>query len=165
VTHLAYDSGGRSIDDTEEDNVKKGLVVALIALLVGLGTSCGGLLDDEVATADVGDCITNDIAGAVGEFDVVDCDETHTAELIFKFDMPDGDFPGAEAISAEAQEQCTGSNFEDYVGLDYASSEIVVLPVTPTEQTWNEADDREVLCFGSNLDASDLDETIQGSGR
>ena len=83
----------------------------------------------------------------------------------FGFDMPDGDFPGAEAISAEAQEQCTGSNFEDYVGLDYASSEIVVQPVTPTEETWNEADDREVLCFGANLDGSDLNETIQGSGR
>lgn len=141
-------------------------MAALLALLVGLGAACG-LLDSEVPTAEVGECITNDVSGAglVEEFDVVDCTDTHSGELFFKFDLADGDFPGTEEISSQVQEQCYGSEFEDYVGLDYQSSEIEVYTVTPTEETWNEADDREVLCFGANLDGTDLTETIEGSAR
>jgi hypothetical protein len=145
--------------------VKKGLGVALMALLVGLGASCG-LLGSEVATADVGDCITNEIAGSsISEFDTVECTEPHTAELIHKFDLPDGDFPGQEEIGTAVAEGCQGSAFEDYVGTPYAESEIYVFPVTPTEETWNEADDREVLCFGGLQDGADLTESIEGSDR
>jgi len=145
--------------------VKKGLLLACAMLLAGMGASCG-LLDTEVPTADVGECVTNDIAAStVSEFDVVDCTESHTVELIHKFDLPDGDFPGAEEISTATQEQCQGSTFEDYVGLDYQSSEIEIYPVTPTEETWNDADDREVLCFGGNLDGTPLTESIEGIAR
>lgn len=145
--------------------MKRATVAALLALLVGLGAACG-LLENEVATAEVGDCIDNELEGQeISSFDVVDCDETHTAELYYKFDLPDGDFPGIEQISTAVQEECLGSNFEDYVGIDFASSELDVLPVTPTEQTWDEADDREVLCFGANIDRSELTESIEGSAR
>jgi hypothetical protein len=146
--------------------VKKGLVAALFALLVALGAGCGILDSTEVATADVGDCINNDIASSsISEFDTVECTEPHTAELIYKFDLPDGDFPGQEAIGAAVEEECQGSAFEDYVGTPYAESEIFLFPVTPTEQTWDEADDREVLCFGGLQDGADLTESVQGSGR
>lgn len=146
--------------------MKKGLLLGLTALLAALGASCG-LLENEVPSAEVGECITNSVSGAgtVEEFDVVDCDETHTAELFFKFELPDGDFPGVEEIRAATVEECTGSNFEDYVGVAYQESEIEVYPVTPTEQTWDEADDREVLCFGGNLDGTELNESIEGIAR
>jgi hypothetical protein len=145
--------------------VKKGLLLALVTIVAGFGASCG-LLDSEVPTAEVGECITNSVTGSiVDEFDTVDCTESHTAELYYKFELPDGDFPGTEEISSATQEQCTGANFEDYVGVDYASSEIEVYPVTPTEETWNDADDREVLCFGGNLDGTPLTESIEGIAR
>lgn len=145
--------------------MKKGLVAASVALLVVLGAGCG-LLGNDVATADVGDCINNSTAaGSISEFDVVDCDETHTAELIVKFDMPDGDFPGQQAIQEAFIEECTGSAFEDYVGAPYAESDLDIFPVTPTEQTWDQADDREVLCFVAPVDGSNLEESVKGSGR
>jgi hypothetical protein len=119
------------------------------ALLALAGGSLLAACSDDVPTADVGDCVEeSEIRGSIDEISTVDCDDPHYAELIAKFDLDGDDFPGAEAVATDAFEGCT-SRFEDYVGIDYNSS-IYYLDegiVTPTEDTWNEADDREVLCF------------------
>ena len=120
----------------------------------------------QVPTADVGDCITNQVANtSVSAFEVVSCDEPHTGELIHKFDLPDGEFPDQATIQAAIEAECLGSTFEDYVGTPYETSEIFITPVTPTQQTWDQADDREVLCFGTLEGGAELTGTIQGSGR
>ena len=145
--------------------MKKGLALAIFVLAAAALSGCG-LLEDEVPTAEVGDCVSNDLVGGgtIEEFDIVDCTDSHRAELFFKFDMPDGDFPGQEAINAAVVEQCQGSAFEDYVGTPYAESAVYVSPVTPTEQTWNDADDREVLCFAVAQDGSESTESVKNSG-
>jgi hypothetical protein len=119
-----------------------------------------------VPTADVGDCISNAITdqGVTG-FEVVPCDEPHAAELFHKFDLPDGEFPTEEAASVAIEDECLGATFEDYVGTPYADSEIFLTPVTPTPETWEQADDREVLCFGGLQGGAELTESIEGSGR
>lgn len=146
--------------------MRKGLALAALVLAGGTLMSCG-LLDEEVPTAEVGECVTNDLSSGalVEEFDVVDCNESHQAELFFKFELPDGDFPGQEAIDEAVTEQCQGSEFDDYIGTPYSESEIVVAPLVPNEQTWNEADDREVLCFAVASDGSALTESVEGSER
>ena len=118
---------------------------ALFALAGGsLFAACG---EDKVPTADIGDCVEeSELSGSVDEIATVDCDEPHYAELIAKFDLDGDDYPGDEAVGTQGLEGCT-SRFEDYVGIDYPSSIYYVGPVTPTEDTWNDADDREVLCF------------------
>jgi len=123
----------------------------------GLLTACN---DKKVAaTGDVGDCVQqSELTGSeIGHIDTVDCSTAHYAELIGKFDLPDGDFPGADAIGTQSEQGCE-DRFQDYVGIDYASSKYYLSPVTPTEQTWNDADDREVLCY-----AYDPSSTITGS--
>jgi hypothetical protein len=124
---------------------------ALLALACGsLLAACG---DDEVPTAEVGDCVQESelTGGSIDEISTVDCDDPHYAELIAKFDLDGDDFPGAAAVGTDAQEGCA-TRFEDYVGIDYASSIYFLAPVTPTEETWERADDREVLCFAYNPD-------------
>lgn len=103
--------------------------------------------DNGVATANVGDCVNiDDLSGAVSEIPTVGCDESHDGQVVGKFDMEDGDWPGDDAVSAAATEQCVPL-FNDFVGTTYEESSLYLNYVGPSEQTWNNADDREVLCF------------------
>jgi hypothetical protein len=138
---------------------------ALPALLVLVG---GGVLagcgDDDVPTADVGDCVEESelSGGSIDEISTVDCDDAHHAELIAKFDLEGGDdFPGADAVGTDAQDGCA-SRFEDYVGIDYGSSKYFLSNVTPSESTWEQADDREVLCFAYDPEG-DITGSIEGA--
>lgn len=95
----------------------------------------------------VGDCINTDaLTGSVSEVGSLDCGAPHDFEIYYAFDIADGDFPGEEAISAQAETQCLGDAFASYVGLDYNSSTFYVQPLTPTVESWA-AGDREVLCM------------------
>ena len=100
-----------------------------------------------VATAEVGSCVNmDDLSGQILEIPTVSCDESHDGQLIGKFDMEDGDYPGDDGVQAAAEEQCVPL-FNDFVGIDYSSSSLMLNYVGPSEETWTGADDREVLCF------------------
>jgi hypothetical protein len=136
-------------------------LIALVVAVTGLA-ACG---EDEVTvpTADVGECVTNDVSsGSVSSFDTVECTEGHTAEMFSSFDAPDGDYPGDEELLASAQEECGGEAFESYVGIGFQESSLGIEAVRPSEQTWNDADDRTVLCFAVAGDGSELTESVQG---
>lgn len=105
--------------------------------------------EDTISVFDlaVGDCINTDqLAGSVSEVGSLDCAVAHDFEIYFAFDLPDGDFPGEDAINSEAETQCLGDAFTSYVGIDYQNSTFYVQPLTPTVESWG-AGDREVLCM------------------
>jgi len=100
-----------------------------------------------VATADVGACVnTADLQGDITDIVTLSCDESHDAQLVGKFDMEDGDWPGDDAVQTAATEQCVPL-FDDFVGAEYSSSSLYLNYVGPSEGTWTNAGDREVLCF------------------
>jgi hypothetical protein len=142
-------------------------VLTLPALLVLAG---GGLLaacsdDPEVATLDVGECVSQEtLEGSIGaeEIDTVDCDDPHFAELIGKFDIDGDDYPGDDVVQEEGEAGCE-SRFEDYVGVDTETSMYSVGPVTPSQETWENADDREVLCFGFDDGAGSIGGSMEGA--
>jgi hypothetical protein len=125
-------------------------------------TGPGGL----VPTVPVGTCVTNDLVagGTLTSFDEVPCSELHRGEMFLKFDMPGGTFPGEEAINAAVVARCQGAEFTAYVGQAYATSSVYLSPVTPTEETWDEAADREVLCFLVEQDGSERTGSYEGTG-
>ena len=148
--------------------VRRWVVLGVLGLL-GLGlTACS----QEVAGNDleVGDCTGSEIEST--EIDAVSCDEDHAYEVFAVFDVDGDDFPGASEISAEA-EACNGDLFEDYVGTPYDSSDIYTQTLVPTEETWNEADDRTILCFlyepvdaaAGNLEPKTVNESFEGAER
>lgn len=139
------------------------LVPALIVLGVGLA-ACSST---EVAAnnLEVGDCTDQDLSGAVAEVDTVDCDESHTAEVYEVFDIEGDDFPGSSEVNNLATEGCQGDAFEDYVGVPYAESEIFATYLVPTEETWNEADDRTVICLAVTADGSPSEGSVEGANR
>jgi hypothetical protein len=136
--------------------------LAVVVLALGL-TACS----KEVAAnnLEVGDCTNQDLAGAVGEVDTVDCEESHTAEVFAVFDIEGDDFPGTAEIQTEAADGCNGDRFEEYVGVPYAESEIYSTYLVPTEETWNEADDRTVICFAVTQDGSPTEGSVEGANR
>ena len=132
-----------------------------------LGTTalvgCGG---SEVATeAALGECFQDPAdSDEVGELDKVDCGDAHDNEVIAVFDLDGDDFPGVDEVQSQAEEGCI-EEFEPYVGSTYEDSDLDLFTITPTEETWDAADDREVICSVFALDGSQVEGSVKGSGR
>ena len=133
--------------------------LAIILLAVaGLATAC---TEGNVFSLDVGDCFQDpDQFGEVTDVEIVDCSEAHDNEVYHLFDLPEGDFPGNATVSTLADEGCSEA-FDGYVGIAYAQSRFVYTTLSPTEESWDRADDREVVCFLFDINL----ERLTGSAR
>jgi hypothetical protein len=74
----------------------------------------------------------------------VPCSEPHNSEIFHSFDLVGDVFPGEEATSKLAQEGCV-AEFDTYIEVAYAESVWDISAISPTEQVWNDVNDREVL--------------------
>jgi hypothetical protein len=117
---------------------------------------------------DVGTCFND--AGDSGAFDytdlpVVDCEEPHDNEVYHLFDAPAGDgaYPGNEAIAQVTRNGCLEA-FEPYVGKPYTESAFLILPIPPSEASW-ESGDREVVCAVYDSSREELRGSVRGSAR
>ncbi|WP_160050317.1 MULTISPECIES: septum formation family protein [unclassified Nocardiopsis] len=129
-------------------------------------TAPAGPEDTGVDAVYVGDCLNEMSTNAddsVSEVPKIECSEPHDYEIYHAGDLADSDtYPGEDSIAEMAGELCVGE-FEAFVGLDYASSRLEVLPLYPTEEGWNELYDREVLCLLSDP-AGQTTGSLAGSG-
>lgn len=109
--------------------------------------------DADVFSVLVGDCVNYDdvAAGLVETIPTIPCGEAHDSEAFASTDMPAGDFPGVDAIDAAALEFCT-AEFATFVGLSYEESALDFWQLTPSQQGWEQADDRQLLCFVQDLE-------------
>ena len=102
----------------------------------------------DVFTVQIGDCIswpTN--TDAIAAFDGVACDEPHDGEIFELFDITGFDeFPGDEVVGDSANVGCLDA-FEPFVGIAYAESEFFFTTFIPTQETWDQVNDREVICI------------------
>ncbi|WP_223628510.1 DUF2510 domain-containing protein [Microbacterium sp. EST19A] len=118
---------------------------------------------DELA---VGDCIPlveyDEEETEVFEVPVVPCDLPHTDEVFYKYDLPDGEYPGDDAIYELAWEGCR-DQFEGFVGLSYDASELDIYPYSPTQGSWNRWNDRTVHCIVFSYD--EVTGSLQGAAR
>ncbi len=133
------------------------LTATLLCLLLVGGTGCGGdaKRDDagqvreqsDVSATKVrkGDCIAGTARGDVESLTAVPCDQPHGGEAYHAFDLPGGDYPGAEPIATAAEQGCI-EGFTTFVGRPYEESVLEIAPLTPTAESWK-AGDRQVLCF------------------
>lgn len=103
--------------------------------------------ETSVFELDEQDCF--DAAGSeVETVTVVACESPHTYEVFAVFDHEaddDDPYPGDEAIGEYADSRCQPL-FEDYVGIDYEASMYWITSVTPSDETWESGDDREIVC-------------------
>lgn len=116
----------------------------MIVLAAGVSACSKGVEANDLA---VGECIANEIDGPVGAVDTVDCDEPHRYEVYAKFDLEGDEYPGAGEAEAAALVGCSGERFEAYVGVPYDDSDLHARHLVPTEDSWDGADDRTIICL------------------
>ena len=129
--------------------------------------------DGEVSVYDlgVGDCFdTTEVESAdglvVSTVALTECDEPHGAEVYATESIEAADtdpFPGTDARDEAARELCE-PGFEEFVGRSTAESELVLLWLAPTEESWDDGD-REVTCAVAAPEGERLTESVAGSER
>lgn len=102
--------------------------------------------DADVFALSVGQCLNDTEGTEVSEVPLVDCAKEHDFEVYSDFEIPGDEFPGADAIDAQADAECL-TDFEQFVGISYDESAYGYTYFTPTEGSWTDGDDRLVSCL------------------
>ena len=139
------------------------LAFALVVFAI-LAAACSS--ETSVFDLGVGDCFNDQADLTVSEVSTVatvDCAEPHDNEIYFEYSMTDAVFPGNDAAMDSALTRCL-DEFDAFVGLGYAVSDLDIFPITPTTLSWAEGD-RIVYCAIYALDLSKLEGTVRGSRR
>lgn len=117
----------------------------------------------------LGDCLLSlsQYEGDLEKASAVPCSEPHIYEVTGAFNIPAGPeapFPGESAMDSYAF-GCI-SEFERYVGVSMQNSNYVVASyLYPTVESWEQLDDREILCFSSNIYGTTTVGSIRNSRR
>lgn len=137
--------------------------IALVAAATVLISACA---EATVFSLSVGECFQDDATGAAELTDVetVDCDEPHDYEVFHVFDLGGDEYPSDDELIDTIGAECLESTFTEYFGEPYETSEIELAPITPSPDSWEEADDREVVCAGF-IPGEQVEGSLQGSGR
>jgi hypothetical protein len=107
--------------------------------------------DVDVVDLEVGDCLGEATGeGEIESLEAGPCSEPHAKEIFAALTVPDGDYPGQDALDAEA-EGCL-EDFAEFVGMPYDESVLEINYMTPTEESWSTGD-RELLCTVHDPDA------------
>lgn len=119
-----------------------------------------------VFTMQQGDCFNDPDSNVVYDVQAVPCSEPHDNEVFALGEVGrtfGSGFPGLAALDDYAYEQCTGSWFRSYVGVEYRDSALGVFTLTPTEESWSDGD-RGYICALYRLDLAKLTGTTRDSG-
>lgn len=111
----------------------------------------------------VGDCFNTDATGSVSEVDIVPCGDAHDYEAYESIIMDGDTYPGDDATTSQADEGCSAA-FETFVGLAYADSTLSLTSLYPTQETWDELNDREILCLVYD-EAGQTEGSLAGANR
>lgn len=121
----------------------------------------------DVFSIRVGDCLNSSSvvsdSGQIDHVPIVPCDQPHEDEVYYSYDLPDGDYPGEDAIIADADTECI-AQFGDFVGIDYDDSTLDYWPMYPTTESWD-GGDREVLCIAWDSSGAKLTGSLRGAAR
>jgi len=97
------------------------------------------------------------------------CDQPHSQEAyaIVAYQVPAGAspdvYPGNAALTNFAQGKCA-QLFGSYVGVDYLDSKLFFTFLLPSARSWQQENDRNVVCFVTATDAI-LKASVKGSKR
>ena len=131
------------------------VVLALVTMVL---SAC----DPNVLRLDVGTCFDDptDIEGGVDSVPIIDCAEPHDNEVYANRELTEDEFPGTEGIEDRSGEVCLAA-FADYVGIAYEESVYDIGWMNPTSETWA-LGDREVICFGFEMEFAKISGSIRG---
>lgn len=119
--------------------------------------------DLDVFSIAVGDCLGETPEGEVESVTAVPCSESHDGEVFYDFSLPDGEFPGDDALVDAVYAGCDPA-FETFVGLPYDESSLDYTYYAPTAESWAQLNDRLVSCVITDPNGP-VTGSLQGAGR
>jgi hypothetical protein len=145
---------------------------AAVAAVIGISTAAERNAAGDITTAGavdafevrVGDCFDDEAfaSSEISEIPGVPCSQPHDNEVYATFDIA-GEWPGDERVEELAYEGCF-ERFAGAIGKSYEDSVIDFTTIFPTQGSWKQRDDREVVCVGFHMEAEELTGSIIGSG-
>jgi hypothetical protein len=149
------------------------LVVPVVFAVTSVSLGCDAARDDTGAIAEagavsvfslrVGDCFDDHDPGDVQRVAALPCDEDHDNEVFATFDLAEGTWLGDDEVTRLGQEGCN-ERFSGAIGASYEESVLEFYPMTPTEGSWDDRDDREIVCVAYHMELAKLDRSVLGSG-
>jgi len=150
--------------------------VVLLALLAASAVGCGAFDDDPTSATTVpngvrlvdlepGTCFQRPADTDVRTVEQVGCRRPHDAEAYAVFALPfpaDDPFPGGSEVQSLAQMGCQ-ERFADYVGQAYEDSQYYFSAIAPTRKSWEDRNDRRVLCSIIAADGGQLDVSVRAA--
>lgn len=112
----------------------------------------------------VGDCFNFPDEEVVISLEALPCSQPHDAEAYLSFDQDGEKYPGADAVAAATERGCFAA-FKSFVGIPWEESELDISALEPTQESWEDGDDREVTCAIVSYDSSKLVGSTRGSNR
>jgi hypothetical protein len=110
-----------------------------------------------------GDCLllpNEDGSGSIQTITALPCAEPHRGEVYAILLTEHEEWPGDDVIAEESWTACVAA-FDDRTGLDYASDLTWdVFHLYPSEASFNEADDREIVCIAIPIDRELTSDTL-----
>ena len=110
-----------------------------------------------------GECllVEDGLAAEVAKLPVIDCTKPHSHEIFATVkDTTDEVFPGMAALEQFAETSCYGA-FESYVGISPFDSSLFITWIVPSLGSWNDKDDRSVLCVLGRKDGGQFERSAK----
>jgi hypothetical protein len=146
--------------------VMLGLTAAAVVVYVGAVIALT-VATTSVETLQTGTCLDGIHPGVTVTADVtkpVDCAATHDDEIVGVVSYTAaGAYPGQAAVESFAEAPCVTA-FGTYVGIEFGSSNLDMMTITPSELTWARGD-RQISCVAITRDGSQLTGSVKGSSR
>ena len=147
-------------------------LLAALCAIVALGACSSDPNPDKPAEkgaleVSAGEClfVTEGLAAQVADLPVIDCTKPHTHEIFATvIDKTDQVFPGMATLEQLAETRCYGE-FEGYVGISPFDSSLFVTWIVPSLGSWNDKDDRSILCVLGPSKGGQLTASVKGMKR
>lgn len=111
----------------------------------------------------VGDCV-NTVSGAAGvTSEKIDCAKPHDGQVTHVETLPEGEYPGKEAITAQADTICSGDVFTSFIGIPFSDSTLSGSYMYPQPLTWMQGD-RQITCLVHEAEGQTTG-SLQGAAR
>jgi len=112
-----------------------------------------------------GDCFDDRAfeADEVTDVPAVPCSNPHDNEVFAVFDVPLDKWPGLDRVNEVADEGCL-ERFPKAIGATYEESVLYITTMVPTQGSWEQRSDREVICVAYHMELEKLTSSALGSG-
>lgn len=152
--------------------LRLGLLAVLLGLMVS-GCAANGPRNTSgqvtaSATTDaysirVGDCIGALPSESTERLTLIPCNQEHHWEAFATSNLTGTNYPGATAIAEQARREC-GRVAKGFLGSSVERTKFEVTSLTPTKASWEQAQDREVMCLVGSSERT-ITGTLAGAGK